>query len=333
MTWVARDRAQTATQAPSSQAGRQGWQQGRRRTPLIRTPGDPSIHQVHQVIPLFFTFPTLVSPLSPALMHPLYKFIVQMWILLLPLNSVNVFPIFWQLKLQKLDPIALSSLHFSLQHSQHCCHSFPCKFMIDWDNWQWRCIFTCQHSSCIVTPTLDIAKCQLLKMRWETHTLSSSQSCDRYDLDISGPSSTDSTPSLRRRATQTTESRCEPRFEIFQSINWRAYSTRWRDLWRWELHSSGLSADLWPVYVPSELWPVCPVNQLPTDFQQLPEPLWWVFGPHKVNVRWTKQLLCDHNDGQTRSQTRPLPKEFLNWRRTDKRHARYMRQLQFSRDV
>ena len=176
-----------------------------------------------------------------------------MCILLLPLNSVNVFPIFWQLKLQKLDPIALSSLHFSLQHSQHCCHSFPCKFMIDWDNWQWqrRCIFTCHHSSCIVTPTFDIAKCQLLKMRWEIHTLSSSQSCDSYDLDISGPSSTDSTPSLRRRATQTTESRCEPRFEIFQSINWGAYSTRWRDLWRWELHSSGLSADLWPVYVTS----------------------------------------------------------------------------------
>ena len=42
-----------------------------------------------------------------------------------------------------------------------------------------RCIFTRHHSSCIVTPRLplasqDIGKCQFLKMRWESHTSSSS---------------------------------------------------------------------------------------------------------------------------------------------------------------
>ena len=50
-----------------------------------------------------------------------------------------------------------------------------------------------------------IAKCQLLKIPWESHT--SHLQSDRYDL--SGHSLIASTPSLRLRAIQTTENQRE----------------------------------------------------------------------------------------------------------------------------
>ena len=103
---------------------------------------------------------------------------------LVPLNSVNIYgeQNVWQ-NGNKMTLLHCRRCHFSLHHSQHCHHSFACNLTIDWANWQWQ-RFAEMHfyppplllycDTKITSCLQDIGKCHFLKMRWESHTSSSS---------------------------------------------------------------------------------------------------------------------------------------------------------------
>ena len=162
LTWAARDRDRTVTQAPSNQTGRQQQQQRHQQgetEALILTPGESPI-----------PFPLL--PFPKMILSDKFIFCVQFQDRLIATASSRD----WCAKLHFLD---------NHQPSGLVTHQDP------------------SHNDLI--SSWDIAKCQLLKIPWESHT--SHLQSDRYDL--SGHSLIASTPSLRLRAIQTTESQCE----------------------------------------------------------------------------------------------------------------------------
>ena len=161
LTWAARDRDRTVTQAPSNQTGRQQYQQRHQgeTEALILTPGDSPI-----------PFPLL--PFPKMILSDKFIFCVQFQDRLIATASSR-------------DRCA--KLHFFDNHqpSGLVTHQDP------------------SHNDLV--SSRYIAKCQLLKIPWESHT--SHLQSDRYDL--SGHSLIASTPSLRLRAIQTTENQRE----------------------------------------------------------------------------------------------------------------------------